>query len=78
MPGVRTTVNIESAPISPPLTYIDAELYIATLTHNNHFDWRFPSWWELTTADIWWYNDPRQHNPALLHYQVIPVRTIND
>ena len=38
---------IEFAPDTPlQLTYDEAWLYCATLTHNNYYDWRIPTWLE--------------------------------
>jgi hypothetical protein len=58
------------------LTYDEAWLYCATLTHNNKYDWRIPTDYEFT------YNDEideesfdQSDEPRPSHWRVQPVRT---
>ena len=77
---------IELGPVAPRLTYDQAWLYTATLTHNNKHDWRLPTFTEASDNQWWitqehrslgWMNrDSRANNPTTLHYRAIPVRTL--
>lgn len=77
---------IELGPVAPRLTYEQAWLYTATLTHDHHFDWRLPTfteasenqWWITTEHRSlgWMIQDSRSNNPTVLHYRAIPVRTL--
>jgi hypothetical protein len=78
---------IEHADESPhKITCDEAWLYCATLTHNNKYDWRMPTYDErmkLEFFDIWDIVDYIDRpNAAWLNYNatcfIIPVRDINE
>ena len=65
-------------------TQDEAFLYIITCTHNNHYDWRFPTIYEFiysgffTNRDVW--NIENVNNPFLgitkAKYMTLPIRDI--
>jgi len=65
-------------------TQDEAFLYIITCTHNNHYDWRFPTIYEFiysgffTNRDVW--NIENVNNPYLnivkVKYMTLPIRDI--
>lgn len=64
---------IEIAPLSDKMSYDEAWLYCATLTHNNKYDWRIPTDYEFT------YNDEIDEEAVYelrpSYWRVQPVRT---